>query len=342
MLLGWPVGAGTLRLAVWGSELRRDGPGLLLRDIRAGQAQVMAARDLILAARPDVLLLLHVDHDHRLAALSAFQALLEAGGHPMAHAHAPRPNSGVPSGIDLDGDGRTGTLDDALGWGRFQGAAGMALLSRHPLGPEALDLSGYLWRDLPGSRIPMRDGAPFPSAEAHAVQPLSSTGHWVVPVMAPGAVLTLLAWHAGPPAFGAVPGRNRARNHDETAFWSLYLDGALPEAPPAGPLTVIGNANLDPQAGDGDGAAIRALLAHPRLQDPEPAAAREPGEPPGTATAAYAPPPQGPGALRSSYILPDSGLTVRDAGLIWPDPPARHALVWVDLIWPPSATARAP
>jgi len=331
----WPAAAGSLRLAVWGSELRRDGPGMLLRDIRAGQDQVLAVRDLILTARPDILLLLQLDHDNRLAALSAFQAMLAQGGHPMPHAFAPRPNNGIPSGIDLDGDRRLGTLDDALGWGRFQGAGGMALLSRHPLGPDALDLSGFLWRDLPGSRIPMRDGAPFPSATAHAVQPLSSTGHWIVPVRIDGTTLTLLAWHAGPPVFGAVRGRNRARNHDETAFWRLYLDGALQLEPPSGLVAVIGNANQDPDAGDGDKAAIRALLAHPRLQDPAPAGTRVPGDPPGTATAAYAPPPQGAGLLRSSYILPDARVTVAAAGLIWPDPPARHALVWIDLDWPP-------
>jgi len=324
---------GLLRIAVWAAELRRDGPGLLLRDITAGEAQVLSVRDLIVENRPDVLLLLQVDHDHRLAALTEFQALLAEGGHPMPHVFAPAPNSGRPTGIDLDGDGRTGTLDDALGWGRFQGAAGMALLSRYPIGPDPLDLSGFLWRDLPGALIPMRDGAPFPSAAAHAVQPLSSTGHWIVPVDVNGTTLRLLAWHAGPPAFGAVAGRNRARNHDETAFWQLLLDGRLPVPPPRDRVVVIGNAALDPVAGDGIHAAIRGLLGHPRLQDPAPSGPA-PSGPGGTATASYDPPPQGPGRLRTSYILPDIRLRLRDAGLVWPPPPGRHALVWVDLDWP--------
>lgn len=334
-LVTLPSAAQGLRLAVWGSEMRRDGPGLLLRDILRADPQVLSVRDLILRAAPDALLLLQVDHDLRLSALQGFQTLLAEAGHPMPHAFALRPNSGVPSGIDLDGDGRLGTLDDALGWGRFQGAGGMALLSRHPIGADAQDLSGFLWRDLPGSLIPMRDGAPFPSAQAHALQPLSSTGHWVVPLDIAGETLHLLAWHAGPPAFGAVPGRNRARNHDETAFWLHYLDGALPFAPPEGPLVVIGNANMDPEAGDGMRDAIRALLAHPRLQDPVPLGQREADARASRATVIYDPPPDGPGALRSSYILPDAALTVQAAGVIWPEPPARHALVWVDLDWPP-------
>jgi hypothetical protein len=328
-----------LRLAVWGSELGRDGPGLLLRDLRAAGPDVQAARDLILSVRPDVLLLLHIDHDHRLAALGAVQALLAEGGHPMPHAYAPPPNAGLPSGLDLDGDGRSGTEDDAQGWARFQGAGGMAVLSRLPIDTGARDLSTLLWRDLPGARYPPLQGR-VPGPDAQAVQRLSSTGHWIVPILGPdGARLTLLAWHAGPPAFGAVPGRNRARNHDETALWSRLLDGALPLSPPpdlTGPVVVIGNANLDPTLGDGDHAAIRALLAHPRLQDPAPQGARDPGTAASPVTADYAPPPSGPGPLRTSYILPDARLTVRDSGLVWPPPPARHALVWADLAWPPS------
>lgn len=322
-----------MRLALWSSQLGRDGPGLLLRDIRAARADVLAARDLIARARPDVLLLLHFDHDHQLAALGAFQALLAEGGHPMPHAHAPPPNTGLPSGIDLDGDGRLGRHDDAQGFGRFQGAAGMALLSRLPLGA-GLDHTDFLWRDLPGSLIPLRDGAPFPSAQAHAVQRLSSTGHWEVPVELPGGGrLTLLAWHAGPPAFGAVPGRNLARNHDETAFWLRRLEGGLPLPPLAGPVVAIGNPNQDPDRGDGMRAAIQGLLDHPRLQDPRPRGPPPAGHAdwPPQATAAFAPPPRGPGPLRTGYILPDAGLRVAEAGLIWPDPPGRYALVWVDV-----------
>jgi hypothetical protein len=135
--------------------------------------------------------------------------------------------------------------------------------------------------------------------------------------------MTVLAWHAGPPVFGRVPGRNRARNHDEAAFWLHLLDGALPWPAPAGPLVLIGNANADPDRGDGDPAAIAALLDHPRLQDPAP------GQP----TADF--PPPGPGPLRAAYILPDAGLRVLGTGQRRTDPPGRHALVWVDLAWPP-------
>lgn len=268
---------------------------------------------------PDVLLLLDIDHDLRGAALGEIQALLAEAGHPMPHAFAPAPNTGLATGIDMDGDGLAGTLDDAQAWGRFQGAGGMALLSRHPLRPDAAqDLSGFLWADLPDTRLP--ETTPDP---ARAIQRLASTGFWIVPVAAPGAELTILAWHAGPPVFGRVPGRNRARNHDETAFWAHLLDGALPHPAPTGPLALIGNANADPERGDGDAAAITALLAHPRLQDPLP------GQP----TADF--PPPGPGLLRAAYLLPEAGLRVLGSGMQRTDPPGRNALVWVDLAWPP-------
>lgn len=279
---------------------------------------MLAAAELIAGAHPDVLLLLHIDHDHRLAALSALQGRLAEAGHPMPHAFAPAPNTGLATGLDLDGDGRAGRLEDAQGWGGFQGSDGMALLSRRPLGA-GQDLSGFLWRDLPDNRMP-----PETPPAAREVQRLATTGFWIVPVQPEGGgTLHLLAWHGGPPAFGRVPGRNRARNHDEAAFWRLLLDGALPLPAPEGPVVLIGNANADPARGDGDPAALAALLAHPQLQDPAP----------GTDTVDY--PAPGPGRLRTSYILPDARLRVLGTGALWPTPPARHALIWVDLAWPP-------
>ncbi len=315
------------------SGLGRDGPGLLLRDLRNHADDVLATRDLIARARPDVLVLLRFDHDLDLVALGAFQALLSESGHAMPHAFARRPNTGMATGLDLDGDGRTGTPDDAQGWGRFAGAGGMAILSRLPIDhAAALDHSGFLWRDLPSALIPMRDGAPFPSEQVFQIQRLSSTGHWQVPIRLPdGQFLTLLTWHAGPPAFGGRFDRNRRRNHDETAFWSRLLDGTLPIPPPQPPLVVMGNANLDPEAGDGINDAIRALLEHPALQDTRPIA-RHPRT--GQRSAATADWPRGPGALRVSYILPDATLDVLDSGLIWPGDGSSHALVWVDLAMP--------
>lgn len=298
---------------------------------------------------PDAVLLTGFDWDLRLAAAGALAVRLRAAGADYPHMLALRPNSGMATGHDMDGDGRRGGPRDAQGYGRFAGAEGMLLLSRLPLGP-AQDFSAMLWTELPGALLPEVDGRPFPSAEALAAQRLSSTGHWVVPLQLPGGgVLQLLCYAAGPPVFDGPEDRNGRRNHDETMLWVHYLDGALARPPPEAPVVVLGNANLDPQDGDGRSSAMRRLLSHPRLQDPAPsspegaAAARSQGGEnagqsgdPARDTADWSDTPPGPGNLRVDYVLPDARLTVTGAGVRWPPRELagmlRHGLVWVDVV----------
>ncbi len=349
---------GTLRIATFNPELRRAGPGLLLRDILAGDdPQVLTARDLILQVRPDILLLTRFDYDLELRALRAFEALLRAGGPGFDHLFALRPNTGMPTGLDLDGDGRTGGPADAQGFGDFSGQGGMAILSRYPIAAgKARDFSAMLWKDLPGATLP--EALPGADPEAlGAVLRLSSVAHWDVPILAGcGPPLRLLAYHATTPAFDGPEDRNGLRNRDENLFWLRYLDGALPWTPPDGPFVLLGDANLDPADGDGRREAIRALLDDPRLQDPAPRSARgtraarlqgganmaHRGDP-ALDTADWRDDP-GPGNLRVDYVLPSAGLEIVDSGLAWADagrepsagegpPLLRHALVWVDILW---------
>jgi hypothetical protein len=321
---------------------------------------VAAVAAVIAEVAPDILLLASVDYDAELAALRALAARIAAAGVEYPYLFARRPNTGRTSGLDLDGDGRLGGPGDAQGFGRFAGQGGMALLSRLPVAGEAArDFSALLWRDLPGALLPETEGLPFPSEAALAVQRLSTTGHWAVPVALPGGGrLTLLAWHATPPVFDGPEDRNGRRNHDETAFWAALIDGRIPdEAPPEPPFVILGDANLDPVDGDGRGAAMRALLSHPALQDPAPssdgavAAALAQGGPnagqagpPALDTADWPEDRGGPGNLRVDYVLPSAGVTVTGAGVFWPeeaDPmtevaaaASRHRLVWVDIALP--------
>lgn len=347
----------TLRIATFNVDLTRRGPGLLLRDLQRGDAQADALAALIAHVAPDVLLLTKFDHDHDMVALGAFSRMLALHDHPMEHRLALRPNTGWRTGRDMTGDGRSTTPDDTQGYGAFAGVAGMALLSRLPIVHDQVrDFSAFLWRDLPDAQLPRTDRGLFPDPEVFDLQRLSSVGHWDVPVLLPGGQhLRLLAFHAGPPVFGGRHDRNLNRNHDEVMFWVHYLDGALPFAPPDRAFVVLGDANLDPQDGDGRHAAIRALLAHPGLQDPRPASSGAAAHPGGPRrgdrrhdTVAWARDP-GPGALRVDYVLPSADLTVRGAGVFWPLPgapehallapdgvePTRHRLVWVDVAPPP-------
>lgn len=323
-------------------KLDRKGPGLLLRDFQTGTSpQIAAVAEVLAAVRPDILILQGVDHDLDLLALQALRdKIAEDGGPRYVHLFAPRPNSGMATRLDMDGDGRRGGPRDAQGYGEFSGQGGMALLSRYPLDHAgAQDFSAFLWRDLPGALLPLRGGTPFPSEAAQAVQRLSSNGHWVVPVILPSGPLHVMTFHATPPVFDGPEDANGRRNHDEIRFWQLYLDGAF-GTPPEERFVLMGDANLDPDASEGRREAIRDMLTDPRLQDPRP---MRPGL--GTKTARIATvdwPPPGPGPRRVSYILPSRDLSVTGAGVHWPPEgtpegdraamASPHRLVWVDLM----------
>lgn len=347
--------AEALRLAFYATELGRKGPGLLYRDIARGddpQAEAVAA--MIAAAAADVLVLSGIDYDHDLLALSALaDRVAAAGGGPYPHRFALPPNAGLATGLDIDGDGRTGGPGDAQGWGRFAGSGALAILSRLPVdGAGVRDFSGLPWADLPGNLI---DGAGL-SVAAAQVQRLSSHGHWLVPLHLPGGGrIALMTWQATPPVFDGPEDRNGRRNHDEAALWLRLLDGDLGAAPEP-PFVILGNANLDPLDGEGRTAALRALLSDPRLQDPAPGSAggAAAAVAQGGANAAHRGDPAldtvdwgddpGPGNLRVTYLLPSADLAVGGAGVLWAAPgdpmagvaatASRHRLVWIDLALP--------
>lgn len=330
MLLPMAAQADTIRIATFNTELSRDGPGLLLRDIQRGDPQVAAVVEVLTATRPDIVALQGIDWDLDSLALSALASALKDAGLNYPHQFAEQPNTGLETDIDLDGNGQTHEPRDAQGWGRFTGQGGLAVLSRFPIAvPEVTSFTDMLWQDLPGATLPKVNGSPFPSKQAQAIQRLSSTAHWMIPIEAPDGRLNLMTFHATPPVFDGPEDRNGLRNRDETQLWSLLLDGAFGPAPERR-FVIAGDANVDPKLGDGRKDAIRALLSDPRLQDPQPKA-RD-----GSLTTVTW---KGVGDRRVDYILPSADWLVEDAGVFWPDtaghePAAtasRHRLVWVDL-----------
>jgi endonuclease/exonuclease/phosphatase family metal-dependent hydrolase len=339
--------AEVLRIATYNVDLSRKGPGLLLRDIARGEdTQIAAVVQVIATVRPDVLALQGIDWDLDGMALAALRDALARAGVDYAHRFAAQPNTGLPSGHDMDGDGRRDEPEDAQGYGAFTGANGMALLSRLPIDTGGIrDFTSLLWADLLGAQLPIHaDGTPFPSEAAQAAQRLSSVAHWAVPVRLPsGQSLTVLTFHATPPVFDGPEDRNGRRNADEILFWRAYLDGAFGPAPDKG-FVIAGDANLDPHDSDGRRAAITSLLNDPRLQDPRPAS---PGAETAPAQGHSGPDAldtvdwEGIGRLRVDYVLPSRDLRVIDAGVYWPAPgtpghdtalaASRHRLVWVDV-----------
>ena len=345
----------TIRVATYHVGLKRDGPGLLLRDILKGDdPQIKAAAQVISASNPDIILLARIDYDFGLQALSAFVRVLADLGVRYPHMFAVAPNTGVATGLDLDGNGYLGDARDAQGYGEFAGQGGMAILSKYPIATEnVVDFSQLLWRDMPGATLPETQNRD----QIDPTQRLSSVAHWDVPVNLPdGTILRLLAYHATTPVFDGPEDRNGLRNNDETTFWLRYLDGDLSQIPPRETFVILGDANLDPIDGDGRQQSINSLLNSGYVKDTKPRSnyARDASIIQGGANATHRGDPatdtadwrdqNGPGNLRVDYVLPSSDLNVIGSGVNWPSSEHRaamsnerddgfvgHGLVWVDI-----------
>jgi Endonuclease/Exonuclease/phosphatase family len=351
-----------VRVATFNASLNRAAEGELVADLSTpDDPQAGEVAEVVQRVRPDVLLI--NEFDHAPAAVDLFRDnYLERGqngAEPIDYPHAflAPSNTGVPSGLDLDDNGTVGGPNDALGFGAFPGQYGMLVLSRFPIDTAAArTFQRFLWKDLPGARLP--EG--FYSPEELAVLPLSSKSHWDVPVRIGDRTLHVLASHPTPPTFDGPEERNGRRNADEIAFWRLYVQpGAAGEAlyDDAGRrgglgggerFVILGDQNSDPLDGDSlPGAADQILTAH-NVLDPTPASggaaeAANPGHrgDPRLDTADFSDPT--PGNLRVDYVLPSRPMDVRGSGVFWPvaaDPLARlndasdHHATWVDLRLP--------
>jgi hypothetical protein len=332
-------------------------------------AQLRKAAEVLQRVRPDVLLINEIDFDpaeRRNAALFAerYLAVPQRAQPPLCleHVFFAAVNTGVPSGQDLDNDGRSDGPADAFGFGRYPGQYGMALLSRFPIATaEARSFRKLPWRSMPGHLIPDgEDGRPsWYSAEQAALLRLSSKSHWDVPIRIGATLVHVLAAHPTPPVFDGPEDRNGRRNFDEIRFFVDYLQGGSAAAyivddqgrrgglAPDALFVVMGDMNADPTAGEtpyGE-PAIARLLALPRVQDPKPtsrggAEGGEPGPPRFRErfTASFG---------RADYVLPSSGLPIVGASVFWPasgaphrelvdepDPASDHHLVFVDVRLP--------
>ncbi len=373
---------GSVRVAAFNASMARRGAGLLAQEIAKGSAQVEAVAEIVLRVRPDILVLFEFDRDPAHLALSRFAELLRAGkgngtgqapGLDYPFLYQGPVNSGVPSGHDLDRDGRRGGRADAFGYGSFPGQDGMAVLSRFPIDHAAVRGFGrFLWADLPDADRPLNpDGTPFHPDETWRAMRLASKSLWDVPVTLPGgAALHVLATYPTAPVFDGPEDRNGRRNADEIrqltgliegAAWLVDDSGRAGGLPGGAAFVAAGDLNADPFDGEARRGAILALLGHARVQDPRPASAG--GEPAaaaqGGANAGHEGPAAldtadwrdagGPGNLRVDYVLPSAGLEVTGAGVFWPPPghplaplvaggrdvaSSNHRLVWVDILPP--------
>ena len=220
----------TLRVATYNASLYDEDAGGLVARLQLGNAQARKIAAVLQKVRPDIVLLNEFDYDAAQRAADLFQRdYLEVaqagGGAPLHYPHrylAPV-NTGVPSGLDLDGNGETGGIgrergNDAWGYGLHPGQYGMLVLSRFPIDAAAVRTFQLLkWRDMPGARRPMdpATGKPFHADAVWEQLRLSSKSHWDVPIETPVGTLHLLASHPTPPTFDGPEDRNGKRNADE-------------------------------------------------------------------------------------------------------------------------------
>ena len=363
----------TVRFATFNASLNRAAEGQLVRDLSSrDDAQARNVAEVIQRVRPDVLLINEFDFDPDGRAAELFQqnylAVAQNGAEPIryAYAYVPETNTGVPSGHDLDNDGRVVTTpgtrgygNDCFGYGEFPGQYGFVLYSRFPIREGGIVTFGeVLWKDLPGAMLPRNaDGTPWYSDAELQVMRLSSKNHCSVPlVIERDPNIFVLLSHPTPPAFDGPEDRNGKRNHDEIRLWS-------DRAGKYDAFVVMGDLNADPNDGGSVPNAIRQLLDHPnvnatfipRSDGAAEAAQRDGGRnanhrsPSEFDTADFSDTGNGPGNLRVDYVLPSKNLKVIGGGVFWPassDPLHRlvqmkpvvatsdHRLVWLDVQLP--------
>ena len=363
-----------VRFATYNTSLYSDEDGGLVKRLQHGDAEARKIAAVLQRVRPDVVLLNEFDYDREGRAADLFQrdylGVAQFGGTPLDYPfrYFAEVNTGVASGLDIDGDGQVGKTgrargNDAWGYGLHPGQYGMLVLSKYPLDIARVRSFRLLkWSSMPGARVPQdpKTGRPFYAENVWKQLRLSSKSHWDVPVMTPQGEIHFLVAHPTPPTFDGPEDRNGARNADEIRLWADYVSGRpqpwlCDDAGRCGGLgddanfVIAGDLNADPIDGDSRPGGIDQLLKHPRVLDyPAPRSSGAPeqarlyGLPRKGDTAVHTG-DFGPraGTLRIDYVLPSRGLRVRDAGVAWPskaNEAARfsdgsdHHAVWADVV----------
>ncbi len=349
----------SLRVATFNSSLYDESHGGLIERLDQGDEDARRIAAIIQHQRPDIVLLNEFDYDAAGLAADLFQqrylGVGQDGQAAIAYPYrylAPV-NTGEPSGLDLDGDGKVGGEgrfhgNDAWGYGLHPGQYGMLVLSKYPIDAAAARSFRLLkWSAMPGASRPVRPdtGQSFYPDAVWAQLRLSSKSHWDLPIDTPLGRIHLLAAHPTPPVFDGPERRNAHRNHDEIRLWAEYLNpgnetwlcddaGRCGGLPAGERFVIVGDYNADPAEGGSLPGTIHQLLEHPRVlrmatprseggvaaaaaQDARPGAqAPERRTSPAHATAQFS---RG-GLFRVDYVLPSVGFTVRGSGVFWPAP----------------------
>lgn len=367
------VSANTIRVATFNASM--DGSNYVARGVtptgselqqrlaHGNEPQIKNVAEIIQRIRPDILLINEFDYiaDTKQGVDNFLKHYLmqpQAGQKPIKYDnyYLGPVNTGVPTGVDLNGDGNVEGVPDVYGFGHYPGQYGMLVLSRFPIiQKDVRTFQKFLWKDMPKGllgKIKKLDGKSYYSQDAQNILRLSSKSHWDIPVKLGDRVVHVLASHPTPPVFDGPEDRNGKRNHDEVRFWVDYLDGENYFYDDQGgkggfngrEFVVLGDLNASEVEGDSFGNAISSLINHKKVNTSfvpmsEGGKAARKDNPHGAShTAAW--------GMRADYVLPSmAGFDIEGGGVFWPaqheeayrlvsdrKSSSDHRLVWLDLV----------
>ena len=348
-------------------------------DNNGSNGQLKNCAEILRRVRPDVVLINEIDAPSSLADRdsvnppgNAAELFVERylkntrpGLEPLSYPYLyiAASNTGVPTGHDLDNDGKSDGPADSFGFGRYPGEYGMALLSRFPVKTdEVRTFRKLLWKDMPGHLMPDGKGGRPEFYQTDEIQlfRLSSKSHWDLPLAINGRIVHLLCSHPTPPIFDGPEDSNGRRNFDEVRLWADYLTGGdqarwiRDDTGKSGGLAadadfvILGDLNAEPVRGEAvyGPRAIDLLLKHPRVFDPQPTSRGAEEQPNRLALQGYLPFKTSDFG-RLDYVLPAKTLRTATSGVFWPsskspwfflvDTPqssSDHRLVWADVEFP--------
>ncbi len=343
-----------LRVATFNVSFNRAKPGELKSDIDKGDEQIRLVAAIIRTVKPDIVLLNEVDYsatdDNAASFASKFLAdpnpdVLGNAAWSMPYSYSASVNTGEPSGIDLNANGKTTDPEDAWGFGKFPGQYGMAVLSRYPIvKSEVRTFQKLLWSTMPGAMRPQdpQTGKSYYDDDTWKRLRLSSKSMWDVPIETPQGKVSIIASHPTPPAFDGPEDRNGCRNHDEIQLISDYISdssqakaylvddqGHIGPIAPSRAFFILGDLNSDPIDGESKHEAIARLIAHPNVAQvdaPTSVGAMLMAKQQGQRNEQHTAPHNSDtadffdgqvGNLRVDYVLPSKAIRVQNSQVFW-------------------------
>jgi len=365
-----------IRFATFNTALERAESGQLIAELEAGKSeQAKKIAEIIQRVMPDIIAIQEFDFDKEGRALDLFRKnyleVSQNGALPIKYPFgvAIPSNTGIPAQLDLDGDGKTNTPNDAFGFGQHEGHYAFAILSKYPLDQGAIrTFKNFLWKDMPNANLPYfpETQKPYYTEQVLDIFRLSSKNHVDVTARIDGKNLHLLVAHPTPPVFDGMEDRNGKRNYDEIRLFADYISQAEKSAylyddngnkgglSEEASFIIFGDMNADPLDGDSYNTAISQLLQHPRINQKVATGQLIPASNGGSANSQQSEklkshkgkPSEDTSewGLRVDYVLPSNNLQTINSGIFWPaenesfgyltakKASSDHRLVWVDVL----------